>query len=510
MYYRPTPESNQYAHPLDFSPVVDTRAGKVIGIDYRTAHTDSKYDRAPIPEAEHNYMPSFKHEWGGYRNDVKPINVSQPEGVSFKMNGNELSWLGWKLHVGFNYREGVVLSQVRCDDNGTERPIFNRMSLCEMIVPYGDPNYPSTRKMALDIGEYGLGAMANSLQLGCDCKGSIHYIDGILNTHDGNPEIIKNAICIHEEDDGLLFKHTDFRDGVSVAVRARKLIINQVYTVANYEYVCNWVLKQDGTIECSLRLTGMLNTFVIAPDEQGAPWGTEVASQITAQNHQHIFSLRLDPMIDGVKNSVVQCDAVASDAPLGSTQNPMGNAFYSKRTPFKTTTDAQSDYDAATGRTWDIVSTDKTHPYAKKPTGYKIVNREAIQLLAKKGSNIAKRGPFALHNIWVVPYQDGQIYPAGKHVPQTTGEYHAMNDNILDWVKGGKNVQDTDIVVYVTFGLTHFPRTEDFPIMPCEESKVVLRPTNFFLQNPAMNVPPTTILKDKTSKCAFEESKFRL
>lgn len=189
MYYRVSEHDNQYAHPLDFCPIVDTQEEKVIEIDVKLKK-GSKYERAPVPEAQHNYMPEFIQS---YRDDVKPLNITQPDGVSFTMQGGEISWLGFKLHVGFNSREGIVLNNIRVDDpeTGVERSMFHRLSIAEMVVPYGCPEKPHHRKHAFDVGEYGMGLMTNSLQLGCDCKGSIHYLDGIISNRAGEATVIK-------------------------------------------------------------------------------------------------------------------------------------------------------------------------------------------------------------------------------------------------------------------------------------------------------------------------------
>ena len=37
--------------------------------------------------------------------------------------------------------------------------------------------------------------------------GDIHYMDALVNGIDGTPVKIENAICIHEEDQGLGWKH---------------------------------------------------------------------------------------------------------------------------------------------------------------------------------------------------------------------------------------------------------------------------------------------------------------
>lgn len=129
MYYRPNIDDNQYQYPLDFCPIYDSGKGEIIGIDIPKV-------RRPVSKAPAlNYHPAAVEERGGYRNDLKPINITQPEGVSFKLTGREIEWQNWKFHIGFNYREGIVLSNITFNDKGTVRPIFYRLSLAEMVVP---------------------------------------------------------------------------------------------------------------------------------------------------------------------------------------------------------------------------------------------------------------------------------------------------------------------------------------------------------------------------------------
>lgn len=200
-YYRSTPTDNMYSHPLDFSLVVDIETEEILAVDVRRVNGE----RTLPPLNSQNYMPEFLKDQ--YRMDrLKPIDITQPQGVSFKMRGNELTWGGYTMHIGFNYREGIVISDVRIDDpyEKRERTLFNRISVVEMVVPYGNPDTPHHKKHAFDFGEYGGGLMTNSLKLGCDCKGAIHYLDAVLSTSTGLPATLKNAVCIHEEDNGLV------------------------------------------------------------------------------------------------------------------------------------------------------------------------------------------------------------------------------------------------------------------------------------------------------------------
>ncbi|KAJ5579022.1 hypothetical protein N7450_007889 [Penicillium hetheringtonii] len=477
VYYRNSEFDNQYAHPLDFSVVADTEKEEILSVDVRLVNGE----RTAPPLQEHNYLPDFVGD--KYNHDrLKPIDITQPEGVSFKVRGNELSWANFKMHIGFNYREGIVISDVRSHDmyEDRERTLFNRISVVEMVVPYGCPEKPHHKKHAFDVGEYGTGLMTNSLKLGCDCKGAIHYMDGVMSTGNGEAAVIKNAICIHEEDNGLLYKHTDYRDGTVISARDRKLIISQIITAANYEYGFYHTFTLDGTYKLEMKLTGMLNTYCMHPTETAAPYGTQVAPDINAHNHQHIFSLRVDPEIDGVNNSVVQSDAVSADAAVGSPENPYGNAFLAKKTTLRTSLEGAADYCYETQRAWDIINPNRMNEVAKKPIGYKILNNNCPPLLAKPGSTVYNRAAFA--------------------------QNHPFNSTILDWAKRNENIENTDIVCYIQFGLTHFPRTEDFPIMPAEPVSVMLRASNFHVKNPGLWVPPSAICVDTMSTNAFQSS----
>nr|POE65279.1 copper amine oxidase 1 [Quercus suber] len=484
MYYRPHIDDSQYTYPLDFCPIYNSDTQQIVHIDVPKIRRPLN-DVAPI-----NYHADAIEKNGGFRTDIKPINITQPEGVSFTVDGRTLKWQKWKVHVGFNYREGIVLSNITFNDKGNERPVFWRISLAEMVVPYGNPEHPHQRKHAFDLGEYGGGYMTNSLALGCDCKGAIHYMDAAFVNRAGDPQTIKNAICIHEEDAGILFKHTDFRDDSCTVTRARKLIVSHVFTAANYEYCVYWTFHQDGTIQLEIKLTGILNTYAMAPGESAAPWGTEVYPGVNAHNHQHLFCLRLDPNIDGLNNTVFQVDAVQGEGEVGSPSNPYGNAFYAKKTKLDTMSSARSNYDGTTSRTWEMANTNKLNPYSKNPVSYKLVSREVPSLLPKEGSLVWKRAGFARHAVHVTKYADDQIHPAGRHVPQTSGE---PSQGLPAWIAADPSgsLDNTDVVLWHTFGVTHFPSPEDYPVMPAEPMTVLLRPRNFFTQNPCLDVPPS-------------------
>ncbi|KAL0951982.1 hypothetical protein HGRIS_008635 [Hohenbuehelia grisea] len=528
VFARFSAHDNLYAHPMDFIPVIDANARKVLHIDFPPTYSLSKNgpvlsvdktqpppfsedsfayanrERMPPPRKAFDFLPDLMAETEeNYkpRDDLKPLHVVQPEGVSFKVNGHELEWQNWKMHVAFSHREGLVISTVTYNDHGEVRPLLYRLSLAEMVVPYGAPEYPHPRKFAFDSGEYGMGTMANELSLGCDCLGQIHYLPGAFVNHAGTATIIKNVICIHEEDTGVLWKHTDYRPGGrSQTVRRRRLVVSMVCTLANYEYIWNYHFYQDGSVEFEIRLTGILQVYV-SKDGEPSPYGTIVAPNVNAHYHQHMFCVRVDPMIDGLNNTVIESDILPlPDAPTGSTANFAGNAFISRDNVL--TKEGGRPYSYETERRWRIVNPARKHYSSGKEVGYTIgVKGGATPMMSRHDSWAARRAAFLKNALWVLRDEEGpkgsRMWPSGKYVPQTRDE---PADSVGQWAKGEGKVDDEDILVYLTVGTTHIPRPEDWPVMPVEHLSVTFKPNSFFKANPSMDVPA---LKDTQSKYAF-------
>jgi primary-amine oxidase len=464
-WVRSEPMDNGYARPIEgVVTVIDLNRKEVVRVE----------DNGVVP------LPTQAGNWGRSsiphpRKDLKSFEVSQPDGPSFIVNGHEVRWQKWALRVGFSPREGLVLNMVAYDD----RPVLYRGSIAEMLVPYADPKESSYRKNAFDLGEYGLGMLANSLALGCDCLGTIHYFDGHMNDSQGRVVTIKNAICLHEEDFGLLWKHTDWRTNQSEARRSRRLAVSMIATVGNYDYGFYWYFYQDGTIQMEVKLTGIMNSQSLKPGES-TRYGTEVAPRVNAPNHQHFFSARLDLDIDGQANTAVEVNT--RSVPSGP-ENPYGNAFIAEATPLSKELAAQRTVNTPSSRFWRVVNQTKKNEMGG-PTAYRFCPGENAPPYALPSAAIMARAGFLTKNFWVTPYQPTERYPAGDYPNQSTG-----GDGLPKWTKADREIAATDLVVWYTFGHTHIPRVEDWPVMPVSSIGFLLRPDGFFNANPALDLP---------------------
>jgi primary-amine oxidase len=470
VWYRDSPDSNPYAHHVTgLHPVVDLNRMALLEIEESFAGGEQ-------PEVRGEYRPVLT---GTPLREVAPLEIRQPEGAGFTLDGRLLSWQNWQLRLGFNYREGLVLHQVGLVDGGRLRPVAHRMSFAEMFVPYRDASPDHYRRTAFDIGEWGLGFMTTSLDLGCDCLGEIAYLDAVVHDSHGEPQEIPNAICVHEEDSGVLWKHVDERTGAETR-RQRRLVVSFHVTVANYEYLVYWRFYQDGNIECEVRATGIVVTsHASGPPLNGTPLnGTLVDQGTYAPFHQHFIVARLDLDVDGPANTVyaVSSEAVADD--------PWGLGLVVRETPLRTEAEGKQDYDWASQRGWKVVNPGVRNGLGS-PVGYKLVPSGAFPALLPSSSPAYQRAEVIGHTLWVTPYHPDERWPCGDF-PNLS----LHDDGLPVWTAADRPIENTDVVLWYVFGIHHITRPEDWPVMPTDAVSFWLKPFGFFDRNPALDVPP--------------------
>ncbi|MDQ0467484.1 primary-amine oxidase [Labrys wisconsinensis] len=484
IWMRTFPLDNYYAHPVEgLHALVDLATLEILRVE---DHFEASGDYIPVPRTPLNYDADVLTQ---FRKPSAPLDVVQRSGPGFTVEGNKVTWENWDFRVGFGGREGLILHTIGYSHGGRRRPILYRASIAELVVPYGTTERSHYHKNVFDHGELGFGRMANSLSLGCDCLGAIHYFDGVVPDLFGGARTIRNAICLHEEDAGLSWKHFDVRTERTEVRRARRLVISSISTIGNYEYASYWYLHQDGRVEFEMKATGIINTAACHPGQPGR-FGAEVASGLVGHIHQHVFCARLDMEVDGPDNTVLECDTSA--LPMGP-DNPYGNAFAVEERVLRSELEAQRNVDFDKMRYWKIVNPGQRN-WVGRPTGFKLEAMSPVRPFTHPDSPSGRRGRFIQHQLWVTPFDPDQRYPAGEFVNQSTGD-----DGLEAWSAGDRPVENTDIVLWHSFGLHHLPRPEDHPVQPCISCGFKLMPSGFFDQNPVIDLPRVT---NEASCCA--------
>jgi primary-amine oxidase len=457
-YWREDRTDNGYAHPLD--GLVST-----VDLDSREVVDLLDVDARPVPRQSSRYDGSHARR---PRATAKPIEITQPSGTSFTLTANHVSWEGWAFRYTVHPVTGPVIHNVTYK----QRSIAHRLSIAEMVVPYAGQNPNTAWKNTFDAGELSMGKFVNSLELGCDCLGDITYTDQVFINDFGDPYTRGNVVCLHEEDAGIAWKHTDLHSGTVEVRRGRRFVVNSMITAGNYEYGFRWYFHTDGRIQLEVQLTGIIQTER-AIDDGSAPPGTRlVMPGLAGAHHQHIFCARLDLDIDGEDNTLVETDLT----PLG------GHAWEQIETAVDR--EGPRDGSAATGRRWRVTNPNVRNA-VDEPVGYELVPAGTPTLLAHPDTSVARRAAFARHALWLTAYAPPEIHAASDCANLNPG-----HTGLPTWVQQDRPVVNRDIVLWHSFGSTHAVRPEDFPVMPTETTGFTLRPVGFFAENPALDIDP--------------------
>lgn len=457
--------SNFYAHPIE---------GVVAHVNVTTRQVIELLDiDRNVPVSRQNFELSPPATLP-LRSAPAPLHISQPSGPGLDIVDGEVRWQKWRFRYGLHPREGVVLYTVGYEDGGKVRPVMYRGSLSEMVVPYGDPGAGWFFRNSFDVGELGLGAMASPLKPGVDCPENCSVYDAVVAEASGEPKRIRGAVAIYERDAGVLWKHGENTR------RSRELVVSYLTQPGNYEYGFDWIFHQDGTLEMRVALTGIMAAKGVANGAHD-PYGHMIAKNLVAPHHQHFFTFRLDLDVDGQANRVVEMNS--SSLPAGP-QNPYGGGFRTDETPFTMEAQAKRNLSLESGRKWIVTNPGALNALGHA-TGFALLPGENATPFSLPDSWVRKRAGFLNSHIWVTPYSETERYAAGDYPNQSRG-----GDGLPNWTAANRRIDNRDVVLWYTMGITHNPRPEDWPVMPVHAAGFKLVPWGFFSHNPALDLPP--------------------
>jgi primary-amine oxidase len=460
----------------------------------------SDYGAVPMPASTSVY----DSDGGPALPGTSPFLIAQPNGPGFSINDGEVSWQNWQFRFRLDPRVGPVVNLVTWNDNGRRRSVLYEGSLSEMYVPYQDPEETWNSHVFLDAGEYftntGSGGIIKPLQPGVDCPSYATFFSATFFHENGTPYIRPQLACLFERVTGdPTWRHWD-EDTYAIAGRpSRELVFRTVATVGNYDYLFDWRFEQDGSIIAGVGATGILEVKAVKDQRADAPlsdklagkdpdghevqFGQLVAPGIDGVDHDHYFSYRLDLDVDGPKNSFMVDKLVPYKLP----DTALGRKYIWAMQPemIKTESDAKVNMSLEHPAMWRFVNESVKNSLGQSAS-FEIMPGETGISLLPPSEWPQKRAGFSEHSLWVTPYDPDERYASGVYVMGSKGE-----DSLPAWTAKNRSIMNTDIVAWYTVGFHHVPRPEDWPQMPIMWHTFALRPFQFLVKNPAMDLPLT-------------------
>ena len=461
--------SNVWARPIEgLQTVVDLDERRVIQL----------VDSGPVP---------VSRDPADFKGAAAVLRSPGPHG--FSLSGNEVRWHNWSFLFRMDRRVGPIVSLIRYRDHNRERLILYRGSLSEMFVPYMDPSIGWAFRTPMDVGEYGFGLLASPLAAGIDCPADAAFIDVTLPDDEGAPVLARSRMCLFERDaEGPLWRHAEFVNQSYAGRPAVELVLRTIAAIGNYDYVLDWVLTDAGVIRVDVGATGIDEVKGVATRAMGdataardTAYGTLVAPNLVAVNHDHFLSFRLDVDVDGSQNTLVRQRLLPRCLERDSARRSLWQAVDEDMTVAGPVEGALHGGDEVLR----IVNPGLITPLGQHP-GYELRLDHSVTSLLAADDFPQRRAAFAGAPLWVTAYDPAELYAAGAYPNQSKGD-----DGLPAYVGRHRSVANTDIVLWPTMGFHHVPRPEDWPVLPTMWHSLSLVPDGFFDRDPAVDAMPT-------------------
>lgn len=449
----------------------------------------------PIAKDEWDYTEAAMEKRTGLRPKWNPVKLTQTGTPNYKIDGSQITWDIWKFHYRVDKRPGPVISDVRVNDGKTWRDVLYQAHLSEVFVPYMDPSKAWHFRTYMDSGEYGFGVFLTPLRAGVDCPKYATFLPAQISDDMGNPIEIPNAVCLFERDTGNpswrhfeIFKMTETSVPEVEGRPETELVFRSASEVGNYDYLVDYVFKQNGDIRIKVGASGLDATKGVKSTsadsetyDEDTRYGSLIAPNLVAPNHDHYFNFRLDMDVDGRDNIAMKTKVVPMTDNVAG--NPRGPMWKVKHEVIEKELHGKMQFSAMKPQHFMMINPNKKGPLNLHP-GYMIHHGNlSYGPYDFEGDMAMKRNAYIENTVWTTLYNPTQRYAGGQYAFGSDG-----SDTLAQWVKENKDIQNKDIVTWFTTGFHHIPRIEDWPVMTTEWITIHLQPMNFFPHNPSITI----------------------
>jgi len=452
--------SNWYARPLNLRFVVDIDTQEIV----THFSEDSK-----IPSSRGS---TLNPPMGDRKGPKHPVEMSQPKGVNFKINGSMVIWEMWRFRLRLNQRLGPILSMLEILDNVDNiwRSLAREISMSEMFVPYMDVSDLWYFKTYFDIGEYGVGNLAQPLDH-LSCGENAHYLSFYVLNQDGNVQYLPNVTCIFERATlDPVWHHGPPSDSIPSQTRKDlELVVRTIPMVGNYDYIIDFVFSLSGNMKIRVGATGS-DAFRAGSPPGDPPMGAEAQSDLVAPFHDHFVNFRLDLDVDGTNNSLIVQKIRAVNVNGDSKRT---SRWAVENTPIRFESEARLKPHRETA--FKIANANGR--------GYEFIATGTINQLMAEDDFPAKRASFTRYPLWVTKFDENERFAAGEFPNQGP-----CLDGLESFSNKNRSLINEDLVLWFSVGFHHLTRHEDFPVLNTKWTEFSLKPYNFFKGNIAINL----------------------
>ena len=486
-----------YIHPVGFEVLLDTGGNDLSSwtvekLYYNNATYDTVEQLMNAYDAGSKMVfmaPEDKGLFSTYkrRGDPQPKKplrnpqIFEPDGKRYTVSGRHVEYMGWSFDFRSRTSSGIQLFNIKFKGDR----IVYELSVQEAEAFYSGWSPKPLHTNYLDAA-WNMGSMTFELLRGVDCPNTATFFDLIHFVGRKDPARYKNAVCLFEQDMGVpLRRHydTNFDGGYNFygGMPGSALILRTVATTYNYDYVFDYIFYPNGVLEVRSSASGFPQTTFYTVDEE--PYASQIHPKMAGSMHDHIFNYKVDIDVFGTKQSYETIEVG-----LQNITNPWFPEDYHlqkvlHRRLKKNETEAVYHYEFDKPTSMNFINKNKLNSYGVH-RGIRVQIRDMMKQMYPESWPVVRGAMWSLNQLTVTKRKETEEKSSCIYNQQD------MVDPVLDFSRyvDGENIEDEDLVAWVTMGMIHIPHSEDIPntATPGSSASFLLRPFNYFDEDPSM------------------------
>ncbi|XP_066499109.1 retina-specific copper amine oxidase [Hoplias malabaricus] len=485
-------ESGMYIHPVGFEVLVNHESKNSSNwslnkLLYNGQYFDTiesfkqSYKTGGVKKIKFKDIPNY----ASLKPRKKPTGlspqVSYLQGKRFSVKNNQVIYMDWSFAFGLSALTGMRVFDVRFRG----QRIAYEISVQEAMSVYGSltPGMVLTKFLDSSIG---IGRFAHELVRGVDCPHVATYVDVYRYIDTNVTQRFHNAICVFEYDVGRpLRRHfSDFFHNSYGGLPNSALYFRTITAIGNYDYIWDFIFYQSGSVEARVHATGYISSSYKV--DGSLRYGHQVAENVLGNIHTHFVNFKVDLDILGVRNNFLVKDMAFEEVSLPWTNERKVKVPYLVENQLRTEKAAALRHGAKTPRYLHVAS-NQTNRWGHQRS-YR------LQITSFAGDHLPETEPeersmsWARYKVAITKHRDEE--------PTSSSLYgqNYMWEPVVDfskYVENDENIENQDLVAWVTAGFLHIPHAEDIPntVTVGNGGGVLLRPHNYFDMDPSVQSP---------------------
>ncbi|KAL1767956.1 amiloride-sensitive amine oxidase [copper-containing] [Sigmodon hispidus] len=346
--------------------------------------------------------------------------------------------------------------------------IAYELSVQNAVAQFGGHISEGIQTKYLDVG-WGPDNVTHQLVGGIDCPDTATFLEVIHHYDTDIPVYNPQALCLFEIPAGMSNKHY-FNSNAEKG--GHVLVLRTISSVHHYDYIWDFIFYPNGTMESKMQARVLVHATFYQPKKKS--YISQSHMHLFSNNHTHLVHYRIDLDVAGRRNNFHTLKIIEKDITKGLRHCEIQKTL--KQTNYSQEHQAAFHFGKPLPKYLLFSNLHNTHSGHRNSYRLKIYSK--IHQVQLPGWQKNRGLSWTRYSLAVTKYRDTERCSSSIYSQNNPWNPPIVLEN---FIQNSSNIEDKDLVAWVTVGFHNVPHSEDSANMTTPKNSVgfVVQPFNF-------------------------------